>query len=160
MRNFACSKKVFLMQKRPIFGRFIVDEVNFFKSLRISVNYQLFSLRKKLQKSKNPCRIYRLCQFCLAPKLLSPPQVEILLRQNLLGTTANFHGLQIFAPHVKFAQKYGEGKYKQGLFSFISWLRRACRSPFCRALSCPHSSRCPSSLLSLGRKEVRRQGTF
>jgi hypothetical protein len=29
MRNFTCSNKVFLMQKRPIFGRFIACEVNF-----------------------------------------------------------------------------------------------------------------------------------
>ena len=38
-----------------------------------------FFLKEKVAKrTKNPCRIYRLCQFCHILKLLAPPRVEIL----------------------------------------------------------------------------------
>ena len=40
--------------------------------------WKLFCLTKKLQKNKNPCRIYRAGQFCDISKLLAPPRVEIL----------------------------------------------------------------------------------
>ena len=39
---------------------------------------KLFCLTKKLQKNKNPCRIYRAGHFCYISKLLAPPRVEIL----------------------------------------------------------------------------------
>ena len=82
--------------KKEIFGQ-PTEAFHEFSPL-IRGNGQLFlCLKEKVAKrSKNPCRIYRACHFCFRLKLLSPPRVEILLRQNLLGTTAHFRDLPIF----------------------------------------------------------------
>jgi len=59
--------------------------------------FALFFIRKKRAvKEAEKRAVLSLCHFCFLLKLLSPPRVEILLRQNLLGTTANFYVLQIF----------------------------------------------------------------
>ena len=48
------------------------------ESLRLSGAYQLFSLRKKLQKSKNPCRIYRALSVLLkSPKERASPRRDV-----------------------------------------------------------------------------------
>ena len=56
-----------------------------------------FSLREKVAKRGKKHAVLSPYHFCFKLKLLSPPRVEILLKQNLLGTTANFYDIQFFS---------------------------------------------------------------
>jgi hypothetical protein len=60
--------------------------------------FALFFVQKKsAAKEVKKRAVLSLRQFCFLPKLLAPPRVRFLLSQKLLGTTAHFRHLKIFA---------------------------------------------------------------
>jgi hypothetical protein len=84
---------IFVKIKQKLFYE---AKIAFLRFLQI-ISLALFFIRKKRAvKEAEKRAVLSLCQFCYILKLLSPPRVEILLWQNLLGTTANFHRVQIF----------------------------------------------------------------
>ena len=70
---------------------------------------QLFSLRKKLQKSKKRA-VLSLCQFCFLLKLLAPPRVEILHKAKF---TRNHGAFSRFADHKKFANHSHASRFRR-----------------------------------------------